>query len=105
VLSAAIASWAMRSFTQRETNVVPYKPTTTIVTQGPYQYTRNPMYVSLMMVQTSIAILFGNVWILIMLIPLVLILHYGVVVPEEHYLERKFGEEYLAYKRSVRRWF
>lgn len=104
VLSASLASWSFRAFAQMRTNVLPHKPTTAVVKHGPYRYTRNPMYVSLVMLQTSIAVLLGNVWILFMIVPLVLALHYGVVMPEERYLEQKFGEEYLSYKRSVRRW-
>jgi protein-S-isoprenylcysteine O-methyltransferase Ste14 len=44
----------------------------------------------------------GNAWILLLLVPVVLFLHYGAILPEERYLERKFGDEYTSFKASVR---
>ena len=86
------------------TNVSPHNPTLAIVKCGPYRFTRNPLYVSLCLLQLGISLRLND-WIALSL-TLVLfgMLHYGVVLREEIYLERKFGEEYLAYKRSVRRW-
>jgi len=86
------------------TNVHPSQPTTTIVRRGPYRFTRNPMYLALCLLQIALGF-FLNDWItLLFVIPLALILHFGVILREERYLEAKFGEQYLALKRSVRRW-
>jgi len=71
---------------------------------GIYRYTRNPMYVGMALLQLAIGVGFGNLWI-VALLPLVLAIIYAIAIRhEEAYLERKFGETYLAYKRSVRRW-
>jgi protein-S-isoprenylcysteine O-methyltransferase Ste14 len=82
----------------------PRKPTPAISRDGPYRFTRNPMYVGGSLVQLGIGIAFGNAWIVVLLIPVVLVIHYGAILPEERYLERKFGDEYVRLKASVRRW-
>jgi protein-S-isoprenylcysteine O-methyltransferase Ste14 len=82
----------------------PNTPTTRIITSGTYRYSRNPGYASLAVIQVGIALLLDNAWILLALLPALVIMHYGVIIREEAYLERKFGDEYLRYKASVRRW-
>lgn len=87
------------------TNVDPRQPATTVVTEGPFRYTRNPLYLSLMLVYTGIAFLTNALWVILLLPVLLLVMLYGVIKREERYLERKFGEQYLSYKARVRRWF
>ncbi len=91
----------MRSTGQSEN---PYKPTTEIVEQGPFRYTRNPMYLQMVIACIGFAVLLWNGWILILTPLCWAALHFFVILPEERYLERKFGTEYLAYKERVRRW-
>ena len=62
------------------------------------------MYISLTAIQAGIAILANSPWILAMLIPTLAIMRYTVIAKEERYLESKFGDGYLSYKRTVRRW-
>ncbi len=82
----------------------PWESTPEIISTGIYRFTRNPMYVGMALLQTSIGIGFANGWILA-LVPLVLVVIYAIAIRhEEAYLERKFGPTYVAYKRSVRRW-
>ena len=86
------------------TNVDPAKPALMIVRDGPFRFTRNPMYLALCLVQIALD-LFLNDWItLLFVVPLALILYYGVILREERYLTAKFGEPYLQYKREVGRW-
>ena len=86
------------------TNVNPAKPALLIVRGGPYRFTRNPMYLALCLVQMAIGF-FLNDWItLLFVVPLAIVLHFGVILPEERYLEAKFGEPYLDLKHEVRRW-
>ena len=100
----AIGLLGFREMRQAETNVDPYKPATAIVTEGPYRFTRNPLYVGMTLVYTGITAL-SNALLAAMLLPLVLaVMRRGVIEREERYLERKFGDEYLAYKERVRRW-
>ena len=93
-------------FTQRHagTDPIPFNPTTRIVTRGLYRYTRNPMYIGFALWTFGIAILADSLWMLAA-VPVGLVLTDLLIVRrEEAYLERKFGEEYLRYKREVRRW-
>ena len=80
------------------------QPTLAIVTHGVYRFTRNPIYLGMVLGQTGLAIGFDSLWILGTLIPYYLVLRYGVVAREEAYLARKFGGVYLDYKSRVRRW-
>jgi len=86
------------------TNVHPGEPTTAIVTDGPYRFTRNPIYLGATMVYLGLTLLFNAFWPLPALAPFFVLLHWGVVRREERYLEAKFGKTYLAYKGQVRRW-
>ena len=82
----------------------PWLTTPEVISTGVYQRTRNPMYVGMALVQASIGIAWANGWILAA-IPAVLGVVYATAIRhEEAYLERKFGEQYVAYKRVVRRW-
>lgn len=104
VVSASLAIWAARVMTAAGTNIRPDRPALTIVRSGPYRFTRNPMYLSLCLLQLALGFVLDG-WIpLLSTIPLMLILHFGVIPREESYLEAKFGEQYLALKREVRRW-
>ncbi len=104
IASALIMPFVLLRFKNANTNFDPRKPTTRIVTTGPYRYSRNPSYVSLTMLYLGIAIAADSVWVLAGLIPTLVVMHYGVILREEQYLAEKFGEPYLQYKRSVRRW-
>jgi protein-S-isoprenylcysteine O-methyltransferase Ste14 len=102
--SFMLGSSAFREMRNAQTNVNPHEPSTTVVTSGPYQFTRNPIYVSLTLLYTGIAVLANALWAMLLL-PLVLItMRFGVIEREEQYLERKFGEQYLRYKSMVQRW-
>ncbi|MDX2111431.1 MAG: isoprenylcysteine carboxylmethyltransferase family protein [Verrucomicrobiota bacterium] len=104
LLAGSLASWASRTMKRAGTNIRPNQPSLTVVTSGPFRLTRNPMYLSLCILQSSIAILINGWLPLLVVVPLALILHFGVVLREERYLERKFGDKYLAFKQSTRRW-
>ena len=95
---------AVARFSREGTNVPTDRPAETLVTNGIYRYTRNPIYVSFMALYLGIGFMLGNGWLLALALPFLLILQFGVIAREERYLEKKFGEPYLAYKRRVRRW-
>jgi protein-S-isoprenylcysteine O-methyltransferase Ste14 len=82
----------------------PWKPTTRILDRGPFRLSRNPMYLQMVLVCVGFAVALSNLWILILTPMCAWVLHACAILPEERYLESKFGEEYLAYKNRVRRW-
>ena len=75
-----------------------------IIERGPYRLTRNPMYLQMVVACIGVAIAFANTWILLLVPVCAWALQALAIIPEEQYLERKFGEHYLAYKKRVRRW-
>ena len=82
----------------------PSKPTVTIVCQGPFQFSRNPMYLALLLLLAGIAVFTGSLWMCLTVPALWIVLNMTAVRPEEEYLERNFGERYLEYKAKIRRW-
>ena len=102
-MAMAIVAW--RSFVQAGTNVEPWKPSLRLVTGGIFAWMRNPMYVGLILLLAGLAIALGSDWALVLVLPAVLILHFGVVKREERYLAAKFGESYQTYMSQVPRYF
>ena len=92
--------------TQRHagTDPIPFRPTTRIVSHGLYRFTRNPMYLGFGLWTLGTAFLLNSVWMLLAVPIGIVLTDRFVITKEEKYLERKFGEEYLSYKRRVRRW-
>ena len=95
---------ALRAFSRAKTTFDVRKPTSAIVTNGPYRCSRNPGYVSLTLLYGGIACLVNSLWVLLMVVTAVTGMHFGVIKREERYLEAKFGDEYREYKTTVRRW-
>jgi protein-S-isoprenylcysteine O-methyltransferase Ste14 len=100
----ALMSSFLTAFRRAHTNVDVRRPTTTIVTTGPYRFTRNPAYVGLTLIYSGIAILAGALWPFATLAVALVVMDVGVIRREERYLERKFGDEYLRFKAQRRRW-
>jgi protein-S-isoprenylcysteine O-methyltransferase Ste14 len=105
ILAPALAISAAVTFKKAGTNIHPGEPALTIARGGPYRFTRNPMYLALCLLQVALGFFLNDWFSLLFVVPLALILHYGVVLREEKYLTAKFGEPYLELKRDVRRWF
>jgi len=104
VLGAAMGLWGRRTMEAAGTNVNPYRPTTVLVTSGPFRFSRNPLYVSLTLLFLGISLVLNTWWGPVVLVPVLILMHRGVVSREERYLERKFGESYVRYKSRVRRY-
>ena len=104
VLGAAIILTAQGLFSRSKTAARPWKPSTALVTEGVYRWSRNPMYLAMALIYLGIAMLNDSGTQLCLLLPLLFVIQKEVIEPEERYLAGKFGEEYLAYRASVRRW-
>jgi protein-S-isoprenylcysteine O-methyltransferase Ste14 len=101
---ALIGGWWRKTMRDADAPVRTDRPVPRLTTAGPFGYSRNPAYLSLAMIYAGIATLRNSLWAILFL-PLVLyVIQREVIGREESYLERKFKEEYLAYKARVRRW-
>jgi protein-S-isoprenylcysteine O-methyltransferase Ste14 len=100
----ALALAGERRFRHAGTEVKPWKASTALVTDGVFQYLRNPMYVGLTMFLVGLAIALASDWTVVMTVVFVAVIHFGVVKREERYLEATFGESYRAYKARVPRY-
>ncbi len=99
-----LARWFRQTMRKADAPVRTDKPVPRLTMEGPFRYSRNPAYLSLAMIYAGIAVLRNALWAILPL-PLVLyVIQREVIGREERYLERTFGEEYLAYKGRVRRW-
>ena len=91
-------------FSLAKTNIPPYKPALHLVTDGLYAFVRNPMYVGLGFMLAGLAVAFASDWTLVLMIPAAIVLHRGVGLREERYLETKFGDAYRQYMLRVPRY-
>ena len=99
-----LGGWSVLLMRRSGQSENPWKPTTEIIERGPFRFTRNPMYLQMVVACIGVAVAFANVWILLLVPVCAWVLQVLAIIPEEQYLERKFGESYVAYKRRVRRW-
>ena len=96
--------WSVVLFRRSGQNENPWKPTPAIVERGPFRVSRNPMYLQMLLACVGVAVFLANVWILLLTPIGAWVIQRLAIRPEEAYLERKFGDDYRAYKRRVRRW-
>ena len=103
-LGMGLLAWAMLTFRRARTAILPSNPASTIVTNGPYRISRNPMYVGLTLVYIGLSLLTRMAWPLVLLPIVLAALYVFVIRREERYLRAAFGEEYRMYQQRVRRW-
>ena len=101
---AVLNAWFLRTIRKADVPIRTDKPVPRLTTEGPFRYSRNPSYLALAMIYAGIASLRNSLWAMLLLAPALRVMQREVIGREERYLERAFGEEYLAYKGKVRRW-
>jgi len=99
-----LAATGRRILMRLGTNVSPLRPTTALATAGIFGWTRNPLYSGGVLAVLGVALVFTLDWLVLLILPSLLILHFGVVRREEQYLEEKFGDRYRMYKLHVPRY-
>lgn len=104
-ISGYLALGSIIVLLRHKTPFDPSKPTLNIVCQGPFRFSRNPMYLALVLLMASAAVYTGSLWMCLAVPVLWIALEFAAVRPEEVYLESRFGLRYLEYKARVRRWF
>jgi protein-S-isoprenylcysteine O-methyltransferase Ste14 len=103
-IGAALAWLAAKRFAAAGTAVSIAGPTETLVIEGPFRFTRNPVYIGLIVLYFGLALALTSGWGMLLLPALVFVLHRGVVLREEAFLAAKFGARYEAYREKVPRW-
>jgi protein-S-isoprenylcysteine O-methyltransferase Ste14 len=104
VCGGLIGGWWRKTMRDADAPVRTDRPVLRLTTAGPFGYSRNPAYLSLAMIYAGIAALRNSLWVILLLPLVVSVIQREVIGREERYLERTFGEEYLAYKARVRGW-
>ncbi len=104
VLGVVVFAAGLRNFSRAGTPVPGNRPVRALVTTGIHGLTRNPIYVGMFLLYVGIGLATRSPWILVLVLPVAMIMRYGVVAREEAYLERRFGDAYRDYKARVRRW-
>lgn len=102
--AAALGGWGLGWFRRLRTTVLPHKPSSALITSGPYRFSRNPLYCASALLYVGLALWLGRLWPLFLLPFVLAAIRLYVIAREESYLERRFGKEYLDYKARVRRW-
>jgi protein-S-isoprenylcysteine O-methyltransferase Ste14 len=92
------------TFHRIETPFQPWRPTRAIAAQDIYARTRNPMYQGFLILVLGLAVLLRSDWGVLMMMPAAMLIHHGVVMREESYLERRFGDAYRQYQAAVPRY-
>ncbi len=104
LLSGYLALHAVLVLKKHGTHIDTSRPTSRIVTSGPFRFSRNPMYLSLVLLGLGLAVLLTSVWLLLGSAVVLILLDRLAIRPEEAYLAEKFGQAYAAYSAKVRRW-
>jgi protein-S-isoprenylcysteine O-methyltransferase Ste14 len=102
--SAYFALGALTVMRKNKTPFDPSKETLVIVSKGPFRFSRNPMYLSLLLLMFGVASFTFSLWYFVAVFVLFFLLGPLAVKPEEKYLTEKFGKQYTDYKNRVRRW-
>jgi protein-S-isoprenylcysteine O-methyltransferase Ste14 len=100
----ALGGSAARLFVRKKTGLKPFSPSTAFVVEGPYHFTRNPMYLGMTVMLLGVAIVLGTLTPLVAPIAFVAIITWRFIIPEEAHMERTFGASYVEFKGRVRRW-
>ena len=102
--AAILFVWSLLTCWRHDTTLEHSKETKTLVTTGPFRLTRNPIYLAMLVMFVGFGLDYGSLWAIALTVPVAIIIHRMTVIPEERYLERKFGQSYREYRRAVRRW-
>jgi protein-S-isoprenylcysteine O-methyltransferase Ste14 len=104
VLAIINDMWCFALFIAARTTVMPNRAVTRMITTGPYRFSRNPIYVSHVVLTGAIGLIAHSPFVLLLLPVLVLAFARLSILPEERYLERHFGDDFRAYAARTRRW-
>jgi protein-S-isoprenylcysteine O-methyltransferase Ste14 len=96
--------WAAMTLKRHQTTIRPDKGADRLVTDGPFRFRRNPIYIAHVLIMFGVAELTGNIWFVILALAHAVLVTWLAILPEERHLEARFGDDYRAYKAKTRRW-
>lgn len=99
----ALVGWAFVTLSRARTTVLPHSGATTLVTDGPFRYRRNPIYLGDMLILLGLAELLRNVWLVLLTPAFGILVTWLAILPEERHLEARFGDAYRRYNERTRR--
>lgn len=107
ILFAALALIfsSIRTLHNHKTTVSPIKAANSLVTTGPYTFSRNPIYLGLAAAMVGLAFIMASIWFIVFMFPAAFVVQKRAIEPEEKHLQQRFGRKWREYSRKVRRWF
>jgi len=103
-LGFLLGTWSMLPFLAAKTSMLPWTSDSKLLIDGPYRFSRNPMYAGMALIYSGVGVLLGSGLVIVLLVPLIVIMNRYVIAGEEAYLTRQFSDEYKTYQQKVRRW-
>ncbi|MBU1700682.1 MAG: isoprenylcysteine carboxylmethyltransferase family protein [Candidatus Eisenbacteria bacterium] len=104
LIGAALTVWADALFKKLGTEVKPFRKSSLVVAEGPFRFSRHPMYLGFMGIVLGAAVAAGTLLPLVLVGAMFWLFSVSFVIPEERHMEEQFGEEYRQYKANVRKW-
>lgn len=104
ILSVGLVRWSFVALRRTGTTANPRVPSQALVVTGPFRWSRNPIYLAMTGLYLGVTLIANALAPLLLLVPLWVVMHFGVIRREERYLAKRFGPAYLAYTSTVRRW-
>jgi protein-S-isoprenylcysteine O-methyltransferase Ste14 len=105
IAGIALVAWATVTFRRAGTAIQPHRGADRLITDGPFRWRRNPIYMGHVLVFLGLAELTHNIWFVVLAAVYALAVYRLAILPEERHLEERFGQAYLDYKERTRRWF
>jgi protein-S-isoprenylcysteine O-methyltransferase Ste14 len=96
--------WSLWLFGRHRTGLLPGQRTRTILSEGPFRWSRNPLYLGMLVLYVALCLLIPTFWGLVLTPTAVALVEWGAIRPEERYLRAHFGPTYEEYAGRVRRW-
>jgi protein-S-isoprenylcysteine O-methyltransferase Ste14 len=104
VAGIALLAWAAMTLRRHRTTILPNKGADALVTDGPFRFRRNPIYLADVLILLGLAELTKNFWLVLGAIVFAILVTWLAILPEERHLLKKFGDAYADYKSRTRRW-